>query len=91
MVKLWLIVNFGGVIGFIDTAFRFLISRYLQISFTSISLCGKFIVQTSGSLQIVDEEEKAAKFIESIHPTLESMRYGCLVTTKQVTCGLNIN
>ena len=88
MVKLWLIVSFGG---FIDTAFRFLISRYLQFSFTSIPSWGKFIVYTSGSLQIVDEEEKVMKFIESIHPILESMRYGCLVTTKQVTCGLNIN
>ena len=35
-------------------------------------------------IQIIDEEEKILKFFESIRPTLESMRYGCLVTTQQV-------
>ena len=84
MVKLWLIVSFGGIIGFIATAFRFLISLYLQFSFTSIPSWGKFIVHTFGSLQIVDEEKKVMKFIESIHPILESMRYGCLVTAQQL-------
>lgn len=35
-------------------------------------------------IQIVDEEEKIMAFYETIRPTLESMRYGCLVTTQQV-------
>ncbi len=35
-------------------------------------------------IQIVDEEKKVMDFFESIRPTLESMRYGCLVTTQQV-------
>ncbi len=35
-------------------------------------------------IQIVDEEEKIMDFYESIRPTLESMRYGCLVTTQHV-------
>ena len=35
-------------------------------------------------IQIVDEEEKIMDFYETIRPTLESMRYGCLVTTQQV-------
>lgn len=35
-------------------------------------------------IQIVDEEEKIMAFFETIRPTLESMRYGCLVTTQQV-------
>ena len=35
-------------------------------------------------IQIVDEEEKIMNFLETIRPTLESIRHGCLVTTQQV-------
>jgi hypothetical protein len=35
-------------------------------------------------VQIIDEEKKVMKFYDSIKPTLENMRYGCLVTTQQV-------
>lgn len=35
-------------------------------------------------IQIVDEEKKVMDFFETIRPTLESMRYGCLVTSQQV-------
>jgi hypothetical protein len=35
-------------------------------------------------IQIVDEEEKVMNFYETIRPTLESMKYGCLVTTQYV-------
>ncbi len=35
-------------------------------------------------IQIVDEEKKIMDFFETIRPTLESMRYGCLVTTQEV-------
>ena len=35
-------------------------------------------------IQIVDEEEKIMDFFESIRSILESMRYGCLVTTQHV-------
>lgn len=35
-------------------------------------------------IQIIDEEKKVMDFYESIRPTLESMSYGCLVTTQQV-------
>jgi len=35
-------------------------------------------------IEIVDEEEKILAFYETISPTLESMKYGCLVTTERV-------
>ena len=35
-------------------------------------------------VQIVDEEEKIMRFYETIRPTLETMKYGCLVTTQYV-------
>jgi len=35
-------------------------------------------------VEIVDEESKVLSFYNSIKPTLESMRYGCLVTTEPV-------
>lgn len=35
-------------------------------------------------IQIVDEEEKIMSFYETIRPTLETMKYGCLVTTQYV-------
>ncbi len=35
-------------------------------------------------IQIVDEENKIMKFYDSIKPMLETMQYGCLVTTQQV-------
>ncbi|OPL09886.1 MAG: hypothetical protein AVO34_12810 [Firmicutes bacterium ML8_F2] len=35
-------------------------------------------------IQIVDEEKKITDFFETIRPTLESMQYGCLVTTQEV-------
>jgi uncharacterized protein len=35
-------------------------------------------------IQIVDEEEKVLNFYKTIRSTLESMRYGCLVTTQEV-------
>ncbi len=49
MVKSLLIVGFGGFIG---TVFRFLISRYIQESFTSIFPWGTLIVNILGSLLI---------------------------------------
>jgi PII-like signaling protein len=35
-------------------------------------------------VEIIDTEEKVMAFYESIRPTLESMRYGCLVVTERV-------
>lgn len=35
-------------------------------------------------IQIVDHEEKILSFYDSIQKTLETMRYGCLVTTQKV-------
>ncbi len=35
-------------------------------------------------IEIIDEERKVLSFYESIRPTLESMRYGCLSTTEKV-------
>jgi uncharacterized protein len=35
-------------------------------------------------VEIVDTEEKVLAFYETIRPTLESMRYGCLVVTERV-------
>ncbi len=35
-------------------------------------------------IQIVDEEKKIKDFFETIRPTLESMRNGCLVTTQKI-------
>jgi PII-like signaling protein len=35
-------------------------------------------------IEIVDEEEKILEFYEIIRPILESMKYGCLVTTEHV-------
>src|SRR6056297_2572705 len=35
-------------------------------------------------VEIVDTEEKVLVFYETIRPTLESMRYGCLVVTEEV-------
>jgi hypothetical protein len=35
-------------------------------------------------VQIVDEEEKIMRFYEAIRPILETMKYGCLVTTQYV-------
>ena len=35
-------------------------------------------------VQVVDEEKKIMDFFKSIQPTLESMHYGCLVTTQKV-------
>ena len=35
-------------------------------------------------IEIIDEKEKVLEFYESIKPILESMRYGCLVTTEKV-------
>ena len=49
MVKSFLIVGFGGFIG---TVFRFIISRYIQESFTSTFPWGTFIVNILGSLLI---------------------------------------
>jgi len=31
-------------------------------------------------IELVDEEQKIREFLELIRPTLESMKYGCLVT-----------
>ena len=49
MVKSLLIVGFGGFIG---TALRFFISRYIQFSFTSVFPWGTFIVNILGSLLV---------------------------------------
>ena len=35
-------------------------------------------------VEIIDEEPKILEFFESIKPQLESMRYGCLVTTEKI-------
>lgn len=35
-------------------------------------------------VEIIDEEEKVLAFYETIKPYLESMNYGCLVTTESV-------
>ncbi|SHE82959.1 hypothetical protein SAMN05444274_102508 [Mariniphaga anaerophila] len=35
-------------------------------------------------IQIADEEKKIMDFFETIRPTLESTRYGCLVTTQEI-------
>lgn len=35
-------------------------------------------------IEIVDDEEKILSFYEAIRPILESMQYGCLVTTERV-------
>ncbi len=35
-------------------------------------------------IEIIDAEEKVLQFYESIRPILESMKYGCLVTTEKV-------
>ena len=35
-------------------------------------------------VEIIDEKEKVLEFYESIKPILESIRYGCLVTTEKV-------
>ncbi len=35
-------------------------------------------------VEIIDEKDKVLEFYESIKPILESMRYGCLVTTEKV-------
>ena len=40
-------------------------------------------------IQIVDEGKKIMDFFEIIRPTLESMRFGCLVTVQEVTVLLN--
>ena len=49
MVKSLLIVGFGGFIG---TAFRFLISRYIQVSYLSVFPWSTFIINIFGSLLI---------------------------------------
>jgi PII-like signaling protein len=35
-------------------------------------------------VEIIDEEDKIMAFYETIKPILESMRYGCLVTTEKI-------
>lgn len=35
-------------------------------------------------IEIIDEESKVKSFYEIIKPYLESMRYGCLVTTEKI-------
>ena len=35
-------------------------------------------------IEIIDEEEKVKAFYETIRPTLEGMRYGCLVTMEKL-------
>tara|TARA_R110002050_G_scaffold171524_1_gene303593 strand:+ start:594 stop:971 length:378 start_codon:yes stop_codon:yes gene_type:complete len=47
MVKSLLIVGFGGFVG---TAFRFLFSRYIQITYISVFPWSTFIVNVLGSL-----------------------------------------
>lgn len=49
MIKAMLIAGFGGFIG---TIFRFLISRYLQLSFVSTFPWGTFLVNIAGSFLI---------------------------------------
>lgn len=36
-------------------------------------------------IEIIDSEEKLMHFIERIKPTLDSVRYGCLVTTEKIS------
>lgn len=49
MVKSLIIAGFGGFIG---TVFRFLISRYIQVTFISVFPWGTFLVNILGSLLI---------------------------------------
>lgn len=49
MVKSILITGLGGFIG---TAFRFLISKYFQVYFTSVFPWGTFIINIAGSFLI---------------------------------------
>tara|TARA_R110002049_G_scaffold249558_1_gene423935 strand:- start:8830 stop:9207 length:378 start_codon:yes stop_codon:yes gene_type:complete len=49
MVKSLLIVGFGGFVG---TIFRFLISRYIQVTYISVFPWGTFLVNILGSLLI---------------------------------------
>jgi len=35
-------------------------------------------------IEIIDEEEKVMNFLSKIKPVLESIRYGCLVTTERI-------
>lgn len=49
MVKSLLIAGFGGFIG---TVFRFLISRYFQVTYLSVFPWGTFLVNILGSLLI---------------------------------------
>ena len=49
MVKSLLIVGFGGFIG---TVFRFLITRYIQVSYVSVFPWSTFLVNILGSLLI---------------------------------------
>jgi len=49
MVKSILVVGFGGFIG---TVARFLISRYFQLNFTSVSPWGTFIINIVGCFLI---------------------------------------
>lgn len=49
MVKSLLIAGFGGFVG---TAFRFLIPRYIQINYISVFPWGTFLVNILGSLVI---------------------------------------
>jgi len=49
MVKSLLIAGFGGFVG---TAFRFLISRYIQINYLSVFPWGTLLVNVFGSLLI---------------------------------------
>ena len=49
MVKSLLIAGFGGFVG---TAFRFLISRYIQINYISVFPWGTLLVNIFGSLLI---------------------------------------
>ncbi|MGD9930737.1 MAG: fluoride efflux transporter CrcB [Mangrovibacterium sp.] len=49
MVKSLLIAGFGGFLG---TIFRFLISRYIQVSYVSVFPWGTFLINILGSLLI---------------------------------------
>ena len=35
-------------------------------------------------IELIDEEQKIRSFLDMIQPVLESLRYGCLVTTEKV-------
>ncbi len=35
-------------------------------------------------IEIIDEEEDVTGFLEQIKPILDSVRYGCLVTTEKI-------